>query len=100
MARNPTRFFYPHDFMRQDLGSLFVGYLAPRRLRELRQDYPQIFEVKKQGKYSTCRLKKETINEWYYDLSPKLRNCLRVEGYEPKETPEENVARLGLRFTD
>lgn len=100
MSRNPNRFFFPHDFMRPDLGDLFVGYLAPRRLRELKADHPQIFEVKQQGKYLTARLKMETINDWYYDLPTHLRAVLRVEGHEPKETAEEGLARLGLEFAD
>lgn len=100
MSREPTRFFFPHDFMKPDLGNLFIGYLAPRRLRELKADYPQIFETKHQGKYLTARLKMEDIKDWYYDLPNHLRAVLRIEGHEPKEEAEESLARLNLEFAD
>lgn len=100
MSKEPTRFFYAYDFMRDDLGALFVGYMADRRLRELKVDHPHIFEVKQQGKYSTCRLRMEDIKDWYYTLPTHLRAVLRVEGHEPKEEAEESLARLGWEFAD
>lgn len=100
MSREPTKFFFPYDFMQDDLGLLFVGYMADRRLRELKAEYPEIFEVKQQGRYSTCRLKMENIMEWYYTLPDHLKAVLRVEDYEPKEKAEESLARLGLEFAD
>ena len=100
MSREPDKFFYPHDFMKPGLGHLFVGYLAPRRLRELKADYPDIFEVKQQGKYLTVRLKMENKKDWYYTLPNNLRSVLRVEGHEPKLTAEEILSRQGLRFAD
>lgn len=101
MSRDPSRYFYPHDFMRPDLGELFVGYLAPRRLRELKADYPDIFEVKK-GKNNQLltRLKMETINDWYYDLPDNLKKCLRLDGKEPTVTSEELLARNGYKIRE
>jgi len=100
MSREPTKFFFPYDFMRDDLGQLFVGYMADRRLRELKAEYPDIFEVKQQGKYTTCRLRMENIKDWYYTLPNHLRAVLRVEGHEPSESAEEGLARLNLEFAD
>jgi len=100
LSRYPNRWFLHQDFMKPDLGSLFVGYMAPRRLRELRQDYPQIFKIDKEGEQLKCRLDLDNIKEWYYDLPDKYKKILRQEGLEPNYSAEDSLDRLGLRIVD
>jgi len=56
MATDPTRWWLPQDFMRPELGELFVGYEASARLSELAKLYPEKIESKRQGKYMARRL--------------------------------------------
>lgn len=62
MASDPTRWWLPQDFMRPELGELFVGYEASARLSELAKLHPDKIESQRQGKYMARRLKPETVN--------------------------------------
>jgi hypothetical protein len=53
--------FYPQDFMKPELGDLFVGYEASARLSELFKKYPNMFERKREGKYKITRFKFEDL---------------------------------------
>lgn len=56
MATEPDRWWLPQDFMRPELGELFVGYEASARLSELAKLYPDKIESRRQGKYMARRL--------------------------------------------
>lgn len=100
MAKDPTRWFYPYDFMRGDLGDLFVGYKASSRISELAHDYPKIFESEVDGKYVKRRLKMSSVKEWYYDLPVSYRKVLKQHGFEPYFTKAESLDRLGLQIAE
>lgn len=61
--------FTPQDFMRNDLGDMFVGYEASARFSELASDYPVFIESERQGKYVARRLRIENIVPFFDDLS-------------------------------
>lgn len=100
MGRYPDRWFYPYDFMKPELGGLYVGYKAPTRISELSKEYPDMFLEKPDGKYVVRKLNLEKINLWYYTLTNTLKKALREEGLTPKETPNESLSRLGMRLAD
>lgn len=100
MARYRGRWFFPYDFMKPELGSLFVGYKAPTRIAELAKDHPDIFEWEKDGQYVKRRLKLSTINEWFYELPVSLRKVLSKEGVKPEMSQQEDLARQGYEFAD
>lgn len=59
MHRQPVgTWFIPPDFMRPDLGDLFVGYEASARLSELAKNRPDLIWTKRQGKYLARCLRK------------------------------------------
>lgn len=80
MAKSPERYFYPYDFMKPELGFLFVGYKAGTRINELNKDYPFLFDSKPQGKYVTRRLRKETMQDWLHKLPKDLRYAIHRSG--------------------
>lgn len=60
MAKHPeVKWWYAKDFMQPNLGDFFVGYEATARMSELVQDYPDMFEVRKDGRFRTVRFKFE-----------------------------------------
>lgn len=80
MCQDKTgRWFYPYDFMRSDLGELFVGYKAPTRLNELEHDYPELFERQPEGKYIKRRLNRTTVSQWFSGLSKDLKQVVAKE---------------------
>lgn len=87
MCRQPDKWFYPYEFMRPDLGALFVGYKAPTRICELHAKYPFLFEKKAEDKYMQRKLNIDKIAMWYHSLSPELKETvnqfLPVEHIDP-----------------
>lgn len=71
--------FVPSDFMKQDLGELFVGYEASARFSELARDYPHMFTSTKLGKFMSRKINWGTIDDWIDDIPVNLRNI--VEKY-------------------
>lgn len=76
MCQQPAKWFYAHDFMKPQLGHMFVGYKAETRLRELHLDYPQMFERARDGKYIKRRINAADITTWYDTLKPELRQIV------------------------
>ena len=88
MKSDPTRWWLPQDFMKNELGDLFVGYEASARLSELAKLYPNMIESKRQGKYMARRLITQTSfnkidekvempeHEKLIDIPVKRRNYL------------------------
>lgn len=91
MCQDKTgRWFYPYDFMRQDLGYLFVGYKAPTRLNELELDYPELFERQPEGKYIKRRINRTTVHEWFGSLSKDLKQVVAKElDYYPQRPADD-----------
>ena len=74
MINNPkTTWWYPQDFMKPDLGDLFVGYEASARLSELAKDYPEMIDSKRDGKYKVRRLRFENSENFKHLLPETLR---------------------------
>lgn len=71
--------FVPSDFMKQDLGELFVGYEASARFSELARQYPAMFTSTKLGKFLARKINWGTIDDWIDDIPVDLRNI--VEKY-------------------
>lgn len=85
MARGePSKFWRASDFMAQGMGELFVGYEASARLSDLNRNYPGIFEIKNDGKYRTCRLRREDVNSWWSSLPKYLQETMTREHVIPK----------------
>lgn len=100
MARNSGTWFYPHDFMKPELGNFFVGYKAGTRIAELAKDYPQIFESRLSGKFVTRRLKMSEIKLWYRDLDNGLKRALRLNGLSPIYSDQEMLDQQGLKLAE
>ncbi len=80
MCQDKTgRWFFPYDFMRPELGELFVGYKAPTRLNELESDYPDMFSREPDGKYIKRRINRATVAKWFDDLSKDLKQVVAKE---------------------
>lgn len=72
--RNKKEWWYPPDFMRENLGQFFVGYEASARLSELASKYPAMVETAKgKGKYACRRIRWEDRDKWIHDLPNNLR---------------------------
>lgn len=102
MARGaPDKWFFPYDFMRDDMGDLFVGYEASARLSELAHDYPEMVESQRDGKYIKRRLRMELIADWMSLLPKDLRYALHRTGVslpaptEAELKPQPQQIRLG-----
>lgn len=98
MTREPNRWFYPYDFMRNDLGQYFVGYKAGTRLSELEHDYPGIFETKSEGKYVLRKLNKERMAIIFNTLPKDLRYAIHRTGYKI-ERPDAETTLTNLGYT-
>lgn len=80
MCKHHTKqWWLASDFMKPELGDLFVGYEATARLAELIGDNPDMFETERQGRFRAVRVRFETGKEWYKGISPKLQ--LMVKRY-------------------
>lgn len=91
--REDQRWFYPPDFMRNDLGPAFVGYEASARLSGLARDYPEFIETRSrpgEEKYLERRIRWENIGRVWDSLPEKVRIALYHAGvnrtYVPKAT--------------
>lgn len=74
MLRNPNKdWWYPYDFMRGDLGNLFVGYEASARLSELATNYPDMLESKRAGKYIVRRMRYQNYKNFIDGLPNELK---------------------------
>lgn len=100
LSRYPGRWFLPQDFMKRELGNLFIGYMADRRLRELKVDYPKAFKVEKERNQLKVRLDLDNIKDWFYDLPDKYRKILRQEGLAPDYSEKESLERLNLMIVE
>lgn len=68
--------FYAPDFMKPELGELFVGYEASARMTDCAKDYPYMIEAKKVGKYRYIRFKFERIDEIFSIAGPAMVDFL------------------------
>lgn len=73
MCRQPNKWFFPYEFMKPNLGALFVGYKAPTRICEMHKNMPTLFEKKFDDKYMQRKLNVKQINSWYWVLPDNLR---------------------------
>lgn len=74
MCKHHTKeWWLASDFMKPEMGELFVGYEATARIAELIGDHPEMFETKRDGRFRAFRMKFETGKEWYKTLPPKLQ---------------------------
>lgn len=76
-SRGQKEWFYPFDFMKPDLGELFVGYEASARLSELTKKHPLLFEAKREGKYIIRRFKFEDTYLMLQMLPPVMAEFIR-----------------------
>lgn len=90
MCREPHKWFYPYEFMKPDLGALYVGYKAPTRIAEMHHDNPLLFETKKDDKYMQRRLNVDKFDIWYADLKPELKNIVD-QYYTPRDIPAPSL---------
>ena len=72
--REKREWFFPPDFMKPELGDLFVGYEASARLSDLARKYPDMIESLKRGKYMYRRIKWEKRGLWIDSLPENLRS--------------------------
>lgn len=79
MCRDKGRWFYPYDFMKTQLGELFVGYEAGARISELAKKYPTVITSLPDGKYFKRRLNYETIDEWFDLLDTDHKDVVAKE---------------------
>ena len=79
MLRGRREWWLPFDFMRTSDGELFVGYEASARLSELRKEYPDMIESKRDGKYVATRLRREAVAEWFNTLPKYLKQIVAKE---------------------
>ena len=95
-------FVYPYE-LTQD-GDTFVGYKAPTRFCELMDDYPEMIESRKAGKYRVGRFRLEDTAMFLPTLPPRLRRVveraltLHTDGFKVYETtykyiPEKRMMR-------
>jgi hypothetical protein len=79
MCKYPEKqWWLASDFMKQELGELFVGYEATARLAELIGDNPEMFETERQGRFRAVRMRFETGKEWYSNIAPKLQRMVKL----------------------
>lgn len=78
MCQNHTKeWWLASDFMKPEMGHLFVGYEATARIAELIGDNPDMFETKRDGRFRAFRIKFETGKDWYKGISPKLQLMIK-----------------------
>lgn len=76
MCRHPNKWFYPYEFMKPDLGALYVGYKAPTRIAELHNKYLFMFETRNKEQFKQRKLNIEQIDKWYDRLTPQLKQTV------------------------
>ena len=70
--RGKQEWFYAPDFMKPELGDLFVGYEASARMTDVAKQYPYMIDVKKDGKYRWIRFRFEAIDEIFRIAGPVM----------------------------
>jgi hypothetical protein len=84
--RNVKDWFYPQDFMKQDLPhDLFVGYEAGARVAELGKMYPEMIESVRDGKYMKRRIRFDNFTEFFNKIPGDLKAVVRKEYGAPRE---------------
>ena len=84
--RNIKDWFYPQDFMKQDLPTdLFVGYDAGARVAELGKLYPEMIESVRDGKYMKRRIRFDNFSTFFNTLPEELKAVVRKEYGAPHE---------------
>ena len=73
MCKQPNKWFYPYEFMKPDLGDLYVGYKAPTRISEMHKYYPYLFNKKTDDKYMQRKLNMDNYSKWYPALDSELQ---------------------------
>lgn len=73
------KWWYPQDFMKDGLGSLFVGYEASARLSELAREHPYMVDSRREGKYFVRRLNLSDMHNWIDRLPADLRETFKEE---------------------
>jgi len=79
MKHANQEWFYAPDFMKPDLGDLFVGYEASARLSDLTRDYPYMFVEEKRGKYLYRRFRFDNMVEILEKLPDEMRDFVMNE---------------------
>ena len=82
MCRQPNKWFYPYEFMKPNLGALYIGYKAPTRITELHKSYPTLFNKKTEDKYMQRQLNIAAIDTWYPTLPEGLKEIIDLYYYE------------------
>lgn len=79
--------FTASDFMKPELGDLFVGYEASARVSELIKKYPDAFNIRRDGKYRNFSFRFENLKQ--------IRNL-----FEPDlvETMDQELHRAGFEI--
>lgn len=99
MCKQPDKWFYPYEFMDDNLGFLYVGYKAPTRIAELDHDNPGMFLSQTKGKYVQRKLNMDKAHEWFYDLPKDLRYIFHRSGLskniKEREQADVNVLPWG-----
>ena len=80
MERDPQRWYIASDFMKQDLGELFVGYEATARLSELANK--GLFDTKRVGRFRAVRLKVKEMP--MFEGTREQLNNLTIKPEQPK----------------
>lgn len=84
MCKHHTKeWWLASDFMKPELGELFVGYEATARLAELIGENPDMFETKRIERFRAVRMRFETGKDWYKTISPKLQSMVK-RYYKPE----------------
>lgn len=79
MCKHHTKeWWLASDFMKPEMGDLFVGYEATARLAELIKENPDMFETKRVERFRAVRVRFETGKDWYKDINPKLQRMVKL----------------------
>lgn len=73
---NFKKWWKAQDLMNAGEGHLFIGYEATARLSEIIQEFPQMFEVKKEGRFRLARMRFENGSEWYNTIPKELQSVI------------------------
>lgn len=99
--RHEQTWFFAKDFMPPtiDLSHAYcVGYEATARFSELANDYPDMIESVKEGKYVKRRIRWATIDSWIWSLPQTMRELYQNAGYnkqQPQQTDQMTILDWG-----
>lgn len=86
--RHEQKWFYAPDFQKPNMDNeVFVGYEATARISELYQDFPDLIEMKREGKYRYIRIRYENLDGVYSKLPNNVKLIFTDNGYLPKNMP-------------